>query len=132
MLKPGGTVAFSTWPTELFVGGIFQLVARYLPAPPPGVSPPWQWGDPNIIRERLGSAVRDLVFDRDRLLSPALSPQHHREQAERTLPPVLKLIQSADPSTLATFRREYQELAARYFDENAVRHDYLMTRATKL
>lgn len=132
VLKSGGTIAFSTWPTELFVGGMFELVARYMPAPPPGVSPPSQWGDPNVIRERLGSAVKDLVFDRDRLLSPTLSPQHHREHAEHTVPPIMKLIQSStDPSKLATFRREYEELAARYFDENAVRHDFLMTRATK-
>ncbi|MBI2815852.1 MAG: class I SAM-dependent methyltransferase [Acidobacteria bacterium] len=132
VLKPGGTLAFSTWPPELFMGGMFQLVARFLPAPPPGVSPPWQWGDPNAIRERLGAAVKDLVFDRDRLLSPAMSPQHHREQAERTIPPVMKIIQSADPSTLAVFRRDYEELAARYLNENAVRQDFLMTRATKL
>src|SRR5712675_1316568 len=64
VLKPGGTIAFSTWPPELLVGRRFALVARYMPPPPPGVSPPPLWGDPNVIRERLGSAVNDIVFDR--------------------------------------------------------------------
>src|SRR5256885_7567007 len=64
VLKPGGTIAFSTWPPDLFVGRMFALVGSYLPPPPPGVSPPPQWGDPNIIRERLGAHVRDIVFDR--------------------------------------------------------------------
>jgi SAM-dependent methyltransferase len=35
VLKPGGTIAFATWPPELLSGGIFRLVASYSP-PPPG------------------------------------------------------------------------------------------------
>jgi len=64
VLKPGGTIAFSTWPPELCIGRMFTLIGRYMPPPPPGVAPPPAWGDPNVIRERLGTAVRDLVFDR--------------------------------------------------------------------
>jgi SAM-dependent methyltransferase len=45
VLKPGGTIAFSTWPPELYVGQLFGLVGRYLP-PPPGVAPPSKWGIP--------------------------------------------------------------------------------------
>src|SRR5262245_17139977 len=40
VLKPGGTIAFSTWPPELFVGRTFALIARYAPPPPAGVAPP--------------------------------------------------------------------------------------------
>jgi len=58
VLKPGGTIAFSTWPPKLFIGRMFALISRFMPAPPPGVSPPPQWGDPHIIRERFGSRVR--------------------------------------------------------------------------
>src|SRR5947209_12388332 len=75
VLKPGGTIAFSTWPPELLVGRMFALVSRYMPPPPPGVSPPAQWGDPNIIRERLGTEIRGIIFDRMTMLVPALSPQ---------------------------------------------------------
>ncbi len=45
VLKPGGTIAFTTWPPELLIGSSFNLVANYMPPPPPGVSPPPQWGD---------------------------------------------------------------------------------------
>jgi SAM-dependent methyltransferase len=135
VLKPGGTIAFSTWPPELFMGRMFALISRYMPAPPPGVSPPTQWGDPNIVRERLGSAVRDITFDRARIAAPALSVQHYRELTEKTAGPILKLVESlsvADPAKLATFRREYDALAAEYLEENVMRQDYLMTRATKI
>ena len=66
VLKPGGTIAFSTWPPELLVGRRFAQVARYLPPPPIPVAPPPLWGDPTVIRERLGAAVKDIVFDRSK------------------------------------------------------------------
>jgi len=135
VLKPGGTIAFSTWPPELFIGRMFALISRFMPAPPPGVSPPPQWGDPHIIRERFGSRVKDIVFDRATFLAPSLSPQHHRAMTERTAGPLVKLVGSLaanDPSKLAEFRREYDALAAEYFEDNAVRQGYLMTRATKI
>jgi SAM-dependent methyltransferase len=135
VLKPGGTIAFTTWPPELFMGRLFALIGRNMPPPPPGVAPPPQWGDPNIIRERLGTAVRDVVFARDRIQAPALSVQHFREMTERTAGPVLKLVESlsgADPPKLAAFQRECDALATEYFEDNIVSQDYLMTRAVKL
>ncbi len=134
VLKPGGVIAFSTWPPELMVGRMFALTGRYTPPPPPGTSPPPQWGDPNIIRERLGPGVRDIRFDRATMIVPALSVRHQREVVERTAGPVLKLVESlttADPAKLATFRAEFEALAAEYFADNAVRQGYLMTRAIK-
>jgi SAM-dependent methyltransferase len=135
VLKPGGTIAFSTWPPELFVGRMFGVVAKYLPPPPPGVAPPPLWGETAVIRERLGLAVRDIVFDRASVPVPALSVAHHREMTERTAGPVLKLVESlsaADPARLAAFRAEYEALASQYFEDNFMRQDYLMTRATKV
>src|SRR5207237_6494170 len=76
VLKPGGTIAFSTWPPELFMGRMFALVSRYAPSPPAGVAPPPLWGDPNVVRERLGNAVKSLTFERDAMFVPALSPPH--------------------------------------------------------
>ncbi|MBZ5700184.1 MAG: class I SAM-dependent methyltransferase [Acidobacteriia bacterium] len=134
VMKPGGTIAFSTWPPELFTGRMFRLVAAYMPPPPPGVSPPPQWGDQNIIRERLGNAVRNIAFERDTIHAPALSPQHFRLLTERTAGPVIKLVENLsanDPTKLAAFRREYDTMAAEFFHENVIQQDYLMTRATK-
>jgi SAM-dependent methyltransferase len=135
VLEPGGTIAFSTWPPELFVGCSFILVGSYMPPPPPGVSPPPQWGDIALVRERLGNAVRDIMFDRDRMFVPALSPQHFRAHIERTAGPMLKLVEllrREDPARLAQFRREYEALIGEYLDQNIIRQDYLLTRATKL
>jgi SAM-dependent methyltransferase len=135
VLKPGGRIAFSTWPPELFIGRMFGLIARYLPPPAdPKPAPSPQWGDPNIVLQRLGAAVRDVTFDRGTMLTPALSPQHHRHLFEQTAGPVIRLVQTlkGDPVRLAQFRREYEELVGQYFDGNVVRQDYLITRATKV
>jgi SAM-dependent methyltransferase len=134
VLKTGGTIAFSTWPPELFIGKMFALMARYAPPPPPGVSPPPLWGDPNVIRERIGSAVKDLTFDRHHMLVPALSIQHFRDLMEKTAGPLIKLVETLsanDPAKLATFRQEIEATAAEYYDDNVVRQDFLMTRGTK-
>jgi SAM-dependent methyltransferase len=134
VLKPGGTIAFSTWPPELFVARIFALVARYVPPPPIDAPPPGLWGEPAIVRERLGDAVRDLVFTRATMFVSSLSPQHSRMNFERTAGPVVKLVAALterDPERLERFRRELEALVEMYEEDNAVRQDYLLTRAVK-
>jgi SAM-dependent methyltransferase len=134
VLKPCGTVAFSTWPPELYVGRSMALMGRYSP-PPPGLVSPALWGDPNIVRERFGSKVKDIVFDRARMNFPALSPQLHRTNTERTAGPLIKLVEAlsaSDPARLEQLRTEAEALAAEYLEDNILRHDYLMTRATKV
>jgi len=134
VLKPGGTIAFSSWPPELCIGRLFALIGRYLPPPPPGVVPPHLWGDPNVVRERLGNAVKDLRFDRATMRVPALSLQHNRTAMEKTAGPILKLVESltaTDPARLETYRREFEATIADYFEDNVLRQDYLLTRATK-
>lgn len=135
VLKPGGCIAFSTWPPELMVGKNFMVMGKYMPPPPPGVSPPVQWGDPNIVRERLGNAVKNLEFTRDTMYVQALSPQHGRLFMEKNFGPMNKLLgalDASDPAKAAALRRELDELTEPYFHENQVRQDFLITRATKV
>jgi SAM-dependent methyltransferase len=134
VLKPGGTIAFSTWPPELFIGRMFAVTSKYMPPPPPGVPPPPLWGDPAVVRERLEGHVRDLRFDRATMVVPTLSARHMREHFERTAGPVVKLVEmltGTDPVTLAAFRGECEALIDEYLADNVVRQGYLMTRAIK-
>src|SRR5207245_6601608 len=118
----------------LLIDRSITLVCSHMPPPPPGVSPPPQWVDPNIVRERLGSSVTEIVFDRDRMSFPALSLPSYRAVIERTAGPMLKLVEmlsASDPVRLTQFRREYDAVLAPYFENNILRQDYLLTRATK-
>lgn len=135
VLKPGGSIAFSTWPPELLVGRMFAMTACYMPPPPPGVAPPPLWGDPSVVRQRLGSAVKDIHFDRATMLIPALSLRHHRMAAEKSAGATVRVVaalEATDPEKLERFRREFEAIASEYFENNLLRQDYLITRATKI
>lgn len=132
VLRPGGRIAFSTWPPELMIGRIFGLTAEFL-TPPPGVAPPLAWGDPAVVRQRLGEAVEGLRFHRDEMIVPTLSPRHYREFFEQTAAPAIKVVQTyaGDPGKLADFRRRFEEITADYFQDNRIRQSFLMSRALK-
>jgi SAM-dependent methyltransferase len=134
VLKPGGRIAFSTWPPDQFVARMFSLTARYLPPPPAGAAPPAAWGDPSVVTERLGSAVKDILFERGLMLFPCLSPQHYRQNVEATAGPVTRLVAAlaAEPARLRQFRSELEAMCAPYLVDNAVRQHYMMTRAVKV
>lgn len=133
VLKPGGRIAFSTWPPESFIGRLFALGAKYVP-PAPGAVPISQWGDPNIVRERLGARVADLTFRRGLAVVPAVSPPHFRNLLEAVYGPMIRTVAilQADPTRLAAWRAEVDALATTFHDGNAVQQEYLMTRATKV
>src|SRR5436305_5344127 len=85
VLKPGGRIAFNTWPPELMIGRMFALTASYLPSPPdPKPAPPHQWGDTHIVLKRLGAPGRDAVFDRSLQITQAVRPQHYRGCSKQT------------------------------------------------
>jgi len=134
VLKPGGTIAFSTWPPDDLVGRTMAVSARYAPPPPPGIEPPTLWGVPDIVRQRLGSAVKDITFDYQSMLTPALSPQHFRATIERTAGPILKLVErlsATNPTALLEFRQEFDAIVAEYLTDNTAPQKYLLTRAFK-
>jgi len=128
VLKPGGRIAFATWPPELFMGRLFSLIQSYVP-PAPDIPLPVLWGEPNVIRERLKDSVIDLAFERERLLTPTLSPQHFRALVESASPQLLAL--KDKPERLSAFRKEFERLIAEFMQGNAVKQDFLLTRAVK-
>jgi SAM-dependent methyltransferase len=133
VLKPGGTIAFATWPGEQLIGRQFSLNARYVP-PPPGVASPVLWGDVGTVRQRLGNAVKDLHFERGVMTIPALSPAHLRIFQEAKAGPFVRTVQALqqDPVRLEAWRREAEALIAEYLHDNLVHQEYLFTRAIKV
>ena len=137
VLKPGGRIAFATWPPEHFMGKNFALLGRYMPPPPEGApvpAPPPQWGDPNVVRTRLGDHVTDLRFNRSVLNMPALSPKHVVIGAETTFGPLKTLLANLDqnqPERAAALRAEVTRLVFENIEGNVLRQHYLMTLATK-
>ncbi len=110
---------------------------RNLPPPPPGTelaAPPPLWGDPNIVRERLGAAVTDLQFARADMVAPALSLAHFRNAQEATAGPLTKLVAAlqSEPDKLSKLRADFEAVFRDAFEDNTIRAPFLMTRATKV
>jgi len=131
VLKPGGRVAFATWPPEHLIGRIFAFVGRNSPPPPPGSAPPAQWGSPAVITERLGDAFEAPFFERGTMTWPALSLEHYRLFMETSVGPMQKLVEglAGDPGKLADIRAEFDDLVRPYYADNVVHQSYLLTRA---
>lgn len=132
VLKPGGTIAFSTWPPELYVGKMFKLVSKFSPAPE-WVSPPPLWGETHFVRQQLNDKVKDLIFHQGLMNFHALSFGHYRKSIEDTLAPLIKLVQESNQNSdkLQQFRKELEELIKPYYVDNSIRQHFLMTRAVK-
>jgi SAM-dependent methyltransferase len=133
VLKPGGRIAFSTWPPDLFTGRMFRLVSKNVPPPPEGISPPWEWGDVKTVQERLGTQVKDIDFDRATIYFPTLSPRHYQKFFETNGSNVMKAADALkdQPEKLKAFKKEFEALITEYFKGNQVHQQFLMTRARK-
>jgi SAM-dependent methyltransferase len=132
VLKPGGRIAFATWPPEHFVGRFFAFVARHSPPPPPGAAPPPMWGVIPIVIERLSKGFEAPFFERGVMRVPALSLAHLWSQMSVSIGPLQKIVERLkdDPEQLSRLREEMLALAEPYFSNNIMHQDYLLTRAT--
>jgi ubiquinone/menaquinone biosynthesis C-methylase UbiE len=132
VLKPGGRLAFTTWPAEQLVGRSVALTARYVP-PPAGVPSPMMWGDISCLRERLGDAVKDVDFERGIMPVPSLSPRHFMLWQTEKIGPFIKTLGALqkDPVKREAYLKDSEDLIKSYFVDNIVRHEYLLTRGLK-
>ena len=131
VLKPGGRIAFATWPPEHFVGRFFALVGRHSPPPPEGAAPPPLWGNVSVVTERLSSGFGPPFFGRGTMLVPALSLSHLWQFMSVSIGPLQKIVEglASQPAELAALRQEFVTLAEPYYHGNLMHQDYLLTRA---
>ena len=104
-----------------------------MPPPGPGIASPVQWGDPNVVRDRLGAAVRELFFERGLMTVPTLSPEHYLAWRSAKIGPFIRTVEhlKKEPARLEAYLREYGTLIGEYLVDNILRHEYLLTRAIK-
>jgi len=135
--KPGGRIAFATWPPELANGRIFEVLTKHIPfnpnnssAPPPS---PMQWGYPNVIKKRLGDRnVKNIHFEMGVLNKPMLSPNHYWQMSSTKSGSIIAAIQTLkDPQKIESLKEDILQAIIPYIHDNVLRLDYLITVATK-
>jgi hypothetical protein len=92
------------------------------------------WGDYNTIRERLGSAVKDLLTERGQMPTPTLSAGHYLAWQGAKIGPFIRLmgVLQKDPAKREAYIAEYTSLLNEYLVDNIVKHEYVLTRAIKV
>ena len=133
VLKPGGVLAFSTWPKELFMGKFFKLIESFSQPLPTEVPSPVLWGDMAVIEDRLKDHFDQIEFGRDTMFAPTMSPGHMLKLFEKNAGPLTNLVKALadDPTKLSNLRNAALVLIEKFFSNNFLRQDFLMTRCIK-
>jgi len=131
--RPGGRVVFLAWTPEGGLGGWFRATAKHVP-PPPGAASPFNWGDPEKVRELLGPAFRDLSFVRGDCPQFGASPDDVWELFSTRYGPTVRAVSTLQGAALDAFRADMLAYLAGYrAADGKVRwgREYLITRAVR-
>jgi SAM-dependent methyltransferase len=109
--KPGGAVGMINFTPR--TDPFFDLLAAYLPPPPPGALPPTAWGREEHVRELFGDRVSSLELTRGEYVERAATPDDYVALFEETFGPVVAIERSLadDPERAASFAGDFRELA---------------------
>ena len=88
--RPGGLIGLVNWTPEGLIGELFEIMGRYLPAPPDFASPPPLWGSEEHVRELFVHTGVELEFARGYNPWIFASPEHWVVFMETLYGPTLK------------------------------------------
>ena len=132
--RPGGRVVFLAWTSEGGLGGWFRITNKHV-SPPAGLASPFNWGDPDKVRQLLGSAFRDLTFTNGDCPQFGASPEEIWELFSTRYGPTVRAVASLQGDALSAFRSELLSYLGGYrAADGKVRwgREYLITRAVRV
>ncbi len=134
--KPGGRIAVAAWTPEGMTGQMFTLLAKYMPPPPPGFTPPILWGSEDRVRELFAPHGVELEFARHSLEWTAESVEAWVADDEKRLGPTIMLKQALEAE--GRWEAARADLVGVYEQANKVTDgsfrveaEYLLTVATR-
>jgi ubiquinone/menaquinone biosynthesis C-methylase UbiE len=105
-----GQIAMANWTPGGFAGQVLKTVGKHTP-PPTGISPPTQWGDERIVRERLHDGIADLrTITRLCPIKYPMSPSEVVEFFRTYFGPVKEAFATLDADAKAALRRDLEQL----------------------
>jgi len=132
--RSGGRIVFLAWTPDGGLGGWFRITNKHFP-PPAGVASPFNWGDPDKVRELLGSAFRDHAFTHGDCPQLGASPEDIWTLFSTRYGPTLRAATSLQGSALEALRDELLTFLAGYraAADGKVRwgREYLITHAVR-
>jgi SAM-dependent methyltransferase len=113
VVKPGGTVGMANWGPYGSQGEFFALQNKFAPPMPEGVPWPRDWGEEEIVQERLGPYASSLQLSREIVRFEFDSFEHAMQSFGSAGPSVAQREQMA-PETLQQMGAEAFELVQRH------------------
>jgi SAM-dependent methyltransferase len=120
VVRPGGTIALSSWAPDGFLGDFFRTMATHV-SPPAGVRSPMLWGTESHLRGLFGDEVASLRAAERTFTFRFVSAGEFVSFFRSWYGPTLKAFESVDDAGREALERDLVELA--------VRHDRLGTDA---
>jgi SAM-dependent methyltransferase len=84
VVRPGNTVGLTAWTRDSFCTRMFEVARRYVPPQP--VPQSEEWGDEDVVRERLNGLAGTLDMERQTLVWEAPSPDAWIAEMRDTAP----------------------------------------------
>lgn len=94
--RSGGKIGMANWIPQGIIGDFFKVTSSFNP-PPPGAQPPSLWGVEEVVRQRFGSAVRDLQVIPRKVIFRHLTPESWVEFMKTYFGPTIKAHEAAGP-----------------------------------
>ena len=134
VLKKGGRLGFTSWPPELAVGKLSEVVSMYDSLATSEAFSPYNWGTPDKVKQLL-PGIDTIFFDRDTINIPILSPNHYWQdtitKAGFMIQVMAALEKEEDEDKIESFRKDYIKTLELYISNNELRLGYLITIARK-
>ncbi len=108
--RPGGFIAMANWTPEGFIGRMFEVFQKHVPAPPNGIPSVMLWGREATVRERLAAFGQVKLERRIASMSYPFSPAETVDFFRRYYGPTGKAFDMLAPDAQSALRRDLVEL----------------------
>lgn len=108
--RSGGTIALASWTPDSFVGRIFEVVSRFVPAPP-GAPVPFVWGTEEGLHTLFGPHIGELRARERTFTMRFTSPDRFVEFFRTWYGPTLRAFDTTPESDRPELHRQLADLA---------------------
>lgn len=134
VLKTGGRIGLASWPRELAVGKLSEVVSKYNPILPSDTFSPYNWGIPDKVKQLL-PGITEIYFERGTLKIPILSSNHYWFDTITKGGFMIQVIEALKKENgegkIESFKKEYVNTLKRYITDNVLRMGYLIAIGIK-
>jgi SAM-dependent methyltransferase len=114
VVRSGGMVGMANWTPQGYLGRQIDLASGYGPPPPGEIPSPLAWGEPEVVRERLGELAVSVELQPRMASTRFDSKQAAREFQERYNGPLIALRNILPSERYAALMTELDELVDQF------------------